>query len=92
MKHRSYLSLPLPVVRDSTHVEAQDNSVAREGLWLLIGKDLLIPHFGSGVFARVLALSFLKGLGAADHSHDPGVQMALVEPLWMVSEGKGKLA
>jgi hypothetical protein len=52
--------------------------VGREGLWLLIGKDLLIPHFGFGVFVRVLALSFLRGLGAADHSHVLGVQMALV--------------
>jgi hypothetical protein len=38
-----------------------------------------------------LALSFLRGLGAADHNHDLGVQMALVEPFWMVSEGKEKL-
>jgi hypothetical protein len=62
--------------------------VAGEGLWLLIWEDLLILHFGSGVFTRVLAMSFLRGLGATDHSHDPVVQMALVEPFWMVSEKK----
>jgi hypothetical protein len=60
-------------------------------LWLLIGKDILIPHFGFGVFARVLALSFLRRLEAANHSHGVGVQMALAEPFWMVSEGKEKL-
>jgi hypothetical protein len=32
--------------------------VAGEGLWLLIGEDLLIPHFGFGVFARVFGPEF----------------------------------
>jgi hypothetical protein len=32
--------------------------VAREGLWLLIGEDILIPYFGFGVFARVFGSEF----------------------------------
>jgi hypothetical protein len=42
------------------------------------------------VFVRVFGPEFLQ-LGAADHNHDPGIQIALVEPFWMVSEGKEKL-
>jgi hypothetical protein len=38
-----------------------------------------------------LALSFLRELGAADLCHDLGVQMELVEPFWLISEGKEKL-
>jgi hypothetical protein len=38
-----------------------------------------------------LALSFFRSLGVADYSHDPDIQMALVEPFWMVSERKEKL-
>jgi hypothetical protein len=62
--------------------------VAREGL--LIGENLLIPHFGSGVLVRVFGRC-LRELGATGHSHDLGVQMVLVDSFWMISEGKEKL-
>jgi hypothetical protein len=60
-------------------------------LWLLIGEDLLIPHFGSRVFVMVFVPKFPRGLGATDHSHDPGILMAHVKPFWMVLEGKKKV-
>jgi hypothetical protein len=55
----------------------------------------LIPHFSPGVFARVFgpewAVWALCGLGPTHHSHNPVVQMELVRPFLMVSEGKEKL-
>jgi hypothetical protein len=44
-----------------------------------------------GVCKGFLALSILRGLGAVDHNHDLGIQMALVEPFQMILEGKEKL-